>query len=89
MYKRSGVPTIRNKVSGHGQGMEVVEIPSYLAAHQLHLTATTILFLSEALGNYKHSFGEAELYTTACSNIFKPFPPIQSYNFDRMEEYPS
>lgn len=45
----SGVPTIRNKVSGHGQGAEVVTMPSYLAAYQLHLTAATILFLAEAL----------------------------------------
>lgn len=45
----SGVPTIRNKVSGHGQGAEVIEVPSYLAAYQLHLTAATILFLAEAL----------------------------------------
>lgn len=44
----SGVPTIRNKVSGHGQGTVVVKVPSYLAAYQLHLTATTILFLVEA-----------------------------------------
>lgn len=49
----SGVPTIRNKVSGHGQGIEVVKVPSYLAAYQLHLTAATILFLSEAIVNYK------------------------------------
>lgn len=45
----SGVPTIRNKMSGHGQGTEVVKVPSYFAAYQLHLAATTILFLAEAL----------------------------------------
>lgn len=44
----SGVPTIRNKFSGHGQGATVVTLPPYYASYMLHLTATTILFLVEA-----------------------------------------
>jgi HEPN domain-containing protein len=44
----SGVPTIRNKTSGHGQGTSPVEVPSYLASYMLHLTATTVLFLAQA-----------------------------------------
>jgi len=44
----SGVPTIRNKNSGHGQGSTVVVIPQHLASYTLHLTATSILFLAEA-----------------------------------------
>jgi hypothetical protein len=48
----SGVPTVRNKTSGHGQGALYREIPAYLAAYGLHLTATNILFLCA---------GEAEL----------------------------
>jgi hypothetical protein len=44
----SGVPTIRNKLSGHGQGGQPVDVPQYFAAYMLNLTATTILFLTEA-----------------------------------------
>lgn len=44
----SGVPTIRNKFAGHGQGSEPVEVPDYLASYALHLTASNIVFLVEA-----------------------------------------
>jgi hypothetical protein len=44
----SGIPTVRNKLSGHGQGATVVEVPSYYASYMLHLTATTIQLLVEA-----------------------------------------
>jgi len=43
----SGVPTVRNKTSGHGQGESYRTIPRHLAAYALHLTASNILFLSE------------------------------------------
>ncbi len=43
-----GVPTIRNKFAGHGQGSEPVEVPDYLASYALHLTASNIVFLVEA-----------------------------------------
>ncbi|MGO9240049.1 MAG: STM4504/CBY_0614 family protein [Bryobacteraceae bacterium] len=43
-----GVPTVRNKLGGHGQGTEVVEVPAYLVAYALHQTAAAILFLAEA-----------------------------------------
>ncbi len=44
----SGVPTVRNKVSGHGQGTQQVTVPRYLAGYMLRLTATSILLLTEA-----------------------------------------
>lgn len=44
----SGVPTIRNKKAGHGQGDAVVVVPDHFAAFQLHLTASAILFLVES-----------------------------------------
>lgn len=44
----SGVPTLRNKNGGHGQGSTPVDVPEYLARYALNLTATTILFLVEA-----------------------------------------
>lgn len=42
----SGVPTIRNKEAGHGQGTEVKNVSSDLVSYALHLTASNILFLS-------------------------------------------
>ena len=44
----SGVPTVRNKNGGHGQGPDPIQVPGYLARYALNLTATTILFLVEA-----------------------------------------
>ena len=44
----SGVPTVRNRLSGHGQGTEEVPVPEYIAAYALHLTASNILFLARA-----------------------------------------
>jgi hypothetical protein len=44
----SGVPTVRNKTSGHGQGAHPTSVPEYLAAYVLHLTASNIVLLVEA-----------------------------------------
>ena len=44
----SGIPTIRNKVGGHGQGPEVKSVPAYVASYGLNLTASNILFLVQA-----------------------------------------
>jgi len=44
----SGVPTTRNTMSGHGQGINVIEVPPYLAAYLLHLTGSSIILLIEA-----------------------------------------
>jgi hypothetical protein len=44
----SGVPTVRNKTSGHGQGPTPTVIPAHLVAYTLHLTASNIVFLIEA-----------------------------------------
>lgn len=44
----SGIPTARNKTSGHGQGVIQAIAPDYFARYILNLTATTILFLVEA-----------------------------------------
>ena len=43
-----GVPTIRNKFAGHGQGSEPVEVPAHFASYALHLTASNIVFLVES-----------------------------------------
>lgn len=44
----SGVPTVRNKMSGHGQGVQQNVVPDYMAGYLIHLTATSILLLVEA-----------------------------------------
>lgn len=44
----SGVPTARNKDSGHGQGSEIKTVPAHLAGYVLHQTAAAIVFLVEA-----------------------------------------
>lgn len=43
-----GVPTARNKLGGHGQGTEVVDVPNHLVAYVLHMTASAIVYLAEA-----------------------------------------
>lgn len=49
----AGVPTVRNKLGGHGQGTVPTEVPESIAAYALHLTATTIVFLTKAEAEMK------------------------------------
>ena len=49
----AGVPTVRNKLAGHGQGLETVTVPESIAAYALHLTATNIVFLAKAESEMK------------------------------------
>lgn len=49
----SGVPTGRNKVSGHGQGTTPTTVPDHLVAYMLHMTASAIVFLAEADENLR------------------------------------
>jgi hypothetical protein len=44
----SGVPTLRNRVSGHGQGPVPIVVPPSVAAYALHLTASNIVFLANS-----------------------------------------
>lgn len=44
----AGLPTVRNKTGGHGQGSTPLEIPEHLAAYALHLAASNIVLLVEA-----------------------------------------
>lgn len=44
----SGVPTVRNKLGGHGQGIESIAVPEYFARYALNLTASSILLMVEA-----------------------------------------
>jgi hypothetical protein len=44
----SGTPTIRNKMSGHGQGSEVIDMPDYLVSFVLNETASILFLLDQA-----------------------------------------
>ncbi len=44
----SGLATVRNRTSAHGQGYAAVEVPAHFAAYALHLAATNIVFMMEA-----------------------------------------
>jgi hypothetical protein len=44
----TAIPTARNKLGGHGQGEQSVEVPEYYAEFLLNETATTIVFLVNA-----------------------------------------
>lgn len=44
----AGVPTVRNKMGGHGQGADIVSVPEHVVAYALHQTAAAILFLVQA-----------------------------------------
>ncbi|MEJ8555323.1 STM4504/CBY_0614 family protein [Tepidibacter sp. Z1-5] len=41
----SGLPTLRNRKAGHGQGEEIVGVPEYLAVYAINLVATNIVLL--------------------------------------------
>ncbi len=47
----SSIPTGRNKLSGHGQGSTPTVVPDYLVAYMLHMTASTLVFLTTAEKN--------------------------------------
>jgi hypothetical protein len=44
----SGIPTVRNKTAGHGQGEVVTEVPQYLTKYALNTAASNIVLLIEA-----------------------------------------
>ena len=45
-----GVPSKRNQFSGHGTVSTPRQVPAYLAAYALNMTASAIVLLAEALG---------------------------------------
>lgn len=47
----SSIPTGRNKLGGHGQGSTPISVPDYLVAYMLHMTASTVVFLTTAEKN--------------------------------------
>lgn len=49
----TGLPVVRNKIAGYGQGNDAVAIPDEFADYTLHLTATNILFLVRLYKNNK------------------------------------
>lgn len=49
----SGLPTLRNRKGGHGQGDEVVFVPEQLVTYALNLSATNIVLLVDLYKNNK------------------------------------
>lgn len=49
----SGVPAVRNRMSGHGAGGQVRKVDRHLAAYQLHQTAAAIVFLVDHDGSIR------------------------------------
>jgi hypothetical protein len=47
--RQLGLPQVRNKAGGHGQGAVPRETPGYIAGYALHLAAANIVLLVEAL----------------------------------------
>ena len=45
---QSGLPKIRDNDASHGQGAQLKNVPSYIAAYALHLSACKIVFITEA-----------------------------------------
>jgi hypothetical protein len=41
----SGIPSLRNKLGGHGQGPQKIVVPNHYASYMLNLAGTTIHFL--------------------------------------------
>ncbi|MEK4711198.1 STM4504/CBY_0614 family protein, partial [Bacillus sp. FSL R10-2780] len=48
----AGLPTVRNKQAGHGQGTESIKVEPYFVEYAINLAATNIVFLIKA---YKES----------------------------------
>jgi hypothetical protein len=46
----SGIPTIRNKLGGHGQGQELQKVDDEMTRYGLNLTGANIIFLVEQSG---------------------------------------
>ena len=51
----TGLPVVRNKVSGHGQGNQIITISDEYTDYALHLAATNILFLVRLYRNKKQN----------------------------------
>lgn len=43
----AGLPTLRNRNAGHGQGESIVCVPEYLAVYAINLVATNIVLLAD------------------------------------------
>lgn len=50
---KNGVPVVRNRIGGHGQGATPTQIPEYIATYALHMLAANIVFLVEAYKKIK------------------------------------
>lgn len=49
----SGVPTFRNKMGGHGQGVDKIIVPQHFASYVLYITGSSISFLVDCNNEMK------------------------------------
>ena len=57
-----GIPTIRNRLPGHGREVELMDVPPHYARYMLHLTAATIQFLIESEKALQVSGAKGEIH---------------------------
>jgi Domain of unknown function (DUF7014)/AbiJ N-terminal domain 4 len=48
-----GIPSVRNKLSGHGQGEAPTAVPDHIVAYTLHMAGAAIVFLVKSEENLK------------------------------------
>jgi hypothetical protein len=46
---KTGLPDLRNNAGGHGEAPKAPAVPGYIAAYALHMTATNVVLLIEAM----------------------------------------
>jgi len=48
-----GIPSIRNRIPGHGRDVQLMDLPPHYASYMLHLTAATVQFFIESEKAFK------------------------------------
>lgn len=63
----AGLPTVRNKMSAHGQGSQPVRVPDYIVAYALHAASASIVLLIQAYKAYAAQAQSGESLTQTLS----------------------
>jgi hypothetical protein len=50
---KTGLPGVRNNAGGHGEAPDAPAVPPYIASYALHMTATNILMVMDAMKGRK------------------------------------
>jgi hypothetical protein len=60
----TGLPVVRNKVAGHGQGNQIITILDEYTDYALHLAATNICFWYDYIGIKNKTFSSTPFHVT-------------------------